>query len=65
MEAKFTCLTMDPESDDELSDEDDADSDATGDMSDMEDDEEEHDFEDASACHGSYIDLAENLHLFE
>ena len=41
-EAKFTCLTMDPESDDEPNDEDDADSTATGDMLDMEEELEEH-----------------------
>ena len=55
---------MDPESDDEPNDGDDADSTATGDMSDMEEYAEEHDSDNRSACHGLYIDLAEGLHLF-
>ena len=41
LQAKFTCLTMQPESDDELDDVDDADFTATGDLSDMEDEEED------------------------
>ena len=56
---------MDPESDVEPNDDDDADSTATRDMSDREEDAEEHDFDNGSACHGLYIDLAEDLHLFE
>ena len=56
---------LDLESDDEPNDDDDADSTATGDMSDMEKDAKEHDFHDGSSCHGLYIDLAEDLHLFE
>ena len=65
MEAKLTCLTMDPESDDEPNDDNDADSTATRDMSEMKEDAEEHDFDNSSAFHGLYIDLAEDLHLFE
>ena len=52
VEVKFTCLTMDPESDDERNDDDDADSTATGDMSDMEEDAKEHDFDNGSPCYG-------------
>ena len=65
VEAKFTCLTMDPEYDDEPNDDDDDDSTATGDMSDMEEDAKEHDLDNGSVYHGLYIDLAEDLHLFE
>ena len=65
LEAKFTCVTMDPVADDQPNDDDDAGSTATGDMSDMEEDSEEHDFDNGSACHGLYIDLAEDLQFFE
>ena len=65
VEAQFMCLTMEPESDDEPNDDDDADSTATGDMSDMGEDAEELDYDTGSVCHGLYIDLAEDLHLFE
>ena len=51
VEAKFTCLAMDPESSDEPNDRDDGNSTATEDRSELEEDAAEHAFENGSAYH--------------